>query len=188
MERMTLTTIGQLKKGDRFFLKTDNKREVWEKVDCSAIVTAYQTYKDFAIMDKMLWVKHPQPKAFKSETKVVFFKTFLHSIRVTNKQINMKPLDAYVPIIETKFPKCVPLDHNENNYFREGCVLFKNDTNVFCSAELSENYHLTRQVFITLFQCDWKGFDRIESEYANSVIRFSFNNTNDFKTFIKACF
>jgi len=74
MERMTLTTIDQLKKGDRFFLKTDKQKEVWEKVDSPAIITPYQTYKNFAITDKMLWMKHPIPKAFKSETKVIFLR------------------------------------------------------------------------------------------------------------------
>lgn len=74
MERMKLTTIGILKKGDRFYLKSDRKKTVWEKVDYPEIKTPYQTYSDFAITDEMLMSRRPEPKAFKSETAVIFLR------------------------------------------------------------------------------------------------------------------
>ena len=74
MERMTLTTIVQLHKGDRFYLKTDRKKEVWEKVDYPEIKTPYQTYTNFAITDTMLQMRHPEPKAFKEDTAVIFLR------------------------------------------------------------------------------------------------------------------
>jgi len=88
MERMTLTIIGALRKGDRFYLKTDRKKEVWEKVDFPAIKTPYQTYSNFAITDNMLQMRHPEPKAFKEETAVIFLR---HSYIQLELPLNKTP-------------------------------------------------------------------------------------------------
>lgn len=74
MERMTATNIGSLRKGDRFYLINDRKKEVWEKVEYPQIKTPYQTYSNFAITDKMLMMRRPEPKAFKEETRVIFLR------------------------------------------------------------------------------------------------------------------
>src|SRR5690242_18972194 len=74
MARITITSIGAGRKGDRFYLKNDRKKEVWEKVDFPPIKTPYQTYSNFAITDNMLQMRYPEPKAFKDETGVVFLR------------------------------------------------------------------------------------------------------------------
>jgi hypothetical protein len=69
MERNTLTSMGQLKIGDRFYLKSDRKKTVWEKVESEVKVTNYQTYKHFAQLPGM---NYPQP--MNRNTVVIFLR------------------------------------------------------------------------------------------------------------------
>lgn len=70
MERNTSTTIDKLTIGDRFYVATDKKKEVFEKVVHGERVTKYQTYKHFAKKDQDNF-----PRAFKSDTQIIFLRS-----------------------------------------------------------------------------------------------------------------
>lgn len=67
MERNTITTVGELHIGDRFYKASDKKRVVWEKVESEIKRTYYQTYKHFAITPGERF-----PVAMNKDSKVVF--------------------------------------------------------------------------------------------------------------------
>ncbi|MFL5808067.1 MAG: hypothetical protein ACJ749_01020 [Flavisolibacter sp.] len=69
MERNTQTTISELKIGDRFYKPTDKKKTVWEKVPGDAVVTKYQTYKNFAIT-----AGEKYPVMMQKQTIVIFLR------------------------------------------------------------------------------------------------------------------
>lgn len=77
MERNIQTTIGDLQPGDRFYVLTDKKKLVWQKVESQTKITRFQTYSHFAKKDG---IKYPQ--AFKKSTVVVFLR---HTILITKQ-------------------------------------------------------------------------------------------------------
>ncbi|HVZ95420.1 MAG TPA: hypothetical protein VG847_00990 [Chitinophagaceae bacterium] len=81
MERNTLTTMSQLKIGDRFFKANDKHKNVFEKIDHLVLRTYFQTYTHWAISASVLDVfilnentiaRHA--RAFKSDTPVIFLR------------------------------------------------------------------------------------------------------------------
>jgi hypothetical protein len=83
MERMTATTISELKAGDRFYKISDKKRETLVKIEHKPKWTKYRTYKHFAfpaaiydaqrgIITEAMMDHFVKPMAY--DTKVVFLR------------------------------------------------------------------------------------------------------------------
>lgn len=69
MERNTVTTIDQLRVGDRFYKQSDRKKIVWEKVFHATKKTHFMTYRFFAKQDGMLY-----PEPIKKSTQLIFLR------------------------------------------------------------------------------------------------------------------
>lgn len=69
MDRGTLTSIMELKAGDRFYRAKDKKKHVFTMIEHEKKVTYYRTYRFWAQQDGFL---HPQ--SFNGTTEVVFLR------------------------------------------------------------------------------------------------------------------
>lgn len=87
MQSRTLTTINQLKVGDRFYVPKKTTREVFEIIHHQVTKTQYQTYKHWAVSAAV--VDNPRfddaakarlARAFKGETEVVYLRNVNQTI------------------------------------------------------------------------------------------------------------
>jgi len=94
--------------------------------------------------------------------------------------LSKKPLDDYVDIIRKRFPKYISIEETKCNAMKQKyCALFRQEHyNEYCFIEYYEG---SESYSITLFQSDWKDFERIESDFLNFKISFSVG-LNDLKT------
>jgi len=82
----------------------------------------------------------------------------------------MKPLDPIIEVVRVKFPKYVPIQETPYNAFDKSGALYKKEHyNDYCFAEMNKE---SRGFIITLFQCDWKEFERIEDEFVHHSFSF----------------
>lgn len=96
----------------------------------------------------------------------------------------MKPsITPYVSQIETKFEQSVPIEETPHNFFNKEGALFKREKdNLYVFVESTNS----GQVFVTLFQSVWIPFKKIESDYVDGSILFTFENPDNLKVFIDA--
>lgn len=77
MERNTITTMRELKIGDRFYKAADKKKTVYERVEHETTKTKYQTYQYWDLEGSLLLKAtnlERYAKAITGSTEVVFLR------------------------------------------------------------------------------------------------------------------
>jgi len=93
-----------------------------------------------------------------------------------------KPLDKHIEIVVKKFPKYVPIEETENNCFPMSGILFKKEYyNEYAFLEVDRG---SGTVSLTLFQSDWKQFEKIANDFVDGHVTFAVSTEGDTKTII----
>ena len=92
-------------------------------------------------------------------------------------------MNEFIEIIQVKFPIKVEIEETPLNLFDKNGALFKRDSdNSYCFIEPTER----KQIFITLFHSDWIPFEKIENNYIDTRMFFSFTEPSSLKILIEA--
>ena len=95
------------------------------------------------------------------------------------------PLDPHAEIINSKFPKYIPIEETECQAFNEKGVLFKEPhQNNYCFLRLRPDGFFE----LSLFKSDQSKFEKIEGDYLYNAITFKIKNELQTKTIIDALF
>jgi len=106
------------------------------------------------------------------------------TIENNHQEIERKDFENLCNYVKARYPKPVTIEHTEQGIMvrQQGGLLFKKDHyNEFCYVRINP---AGKAFEMSLFSCDWKGFDKIEGAYAEASISFNITTLVEAKTIL----